>query len=349
MGKEKTLGEADASPEIKNYPSSIDVARLAGVSQSAVSRAFTDGASVSPKTRKKVEAAAEKLGYRPSIIPRIMLTHQSQLIGIVIGGMHNPFYASVLEIFSRRLREVGKTVLLFQVDHGEYIDEIIPSIAGYRVDGLISALSILSQDAAEQCAKMKIPVILFNGRLRNDWVASVCCDNVGGGRVIAKKFLEKGARKFGYISGLSGNMANEDRCAGFFGKLVEEGITNIRSVKGNFRFEGGYEGALRLCAEGDRPDAIFCANDLTAIGAIEALRHKLGLRVPEDVMVAGFDNIPAASWPSYELTTIAQDGPAMVDEAIRILDMPKDSIGRRAGGMLSLIPGELIERKTTLR
>lgn len=347
----KTKGDQDPTADLpprRKHTSSIDVARLAGVSQSAVSRAFTEGASVSAKTRKKVIEAAEQLGYSPSVIPRIMLTHRSSLIAIVSGGMYNPFYAGVVERFAREIQKNGSNVLLFSVDHGEYIDEIIPLILGYRVDGIISALSIVSQEAAESCAKMNTPVVLFNGKLRNEWVASVCSDNVAGGRDIASLFIRQGAKRFGYVAGKKGNMASEDRLAGYAGRLAEQGITNVRITYGDFLYEGGYRAARELMSAKQKPDAIFCANDLMAIGALEAIRSEFGLSVPEDVMVAGFDDIPAASWPSMQLTTVRQDAPRMVEEALAVLDRMID--GRQlTGGSLRLVPAPLVERRSTQR
>jgi DNA-binding LacI/PurR family transcriptional regulator len=332
----------------KKYASSVDVAKLAGVSQSAVSRAFAEGGSVSAKTRQRVMAAAETLGYRPSLIPRIMLTHRSSLIAIVIGGMYNPFYAGAIEIFSREIQKNGSNVLLFSVDHGEYIDEVIPLILGYRVDGIISALSIISAEAAESCAKMKIPVVLFNGKIRNDWIASVCSDNVAGGRDIASLFIRKGGKRFAFIAGKKGNMANEDRMAGYFGRLIEHGVSDIPILYGSFRYEGGYSAAVELMKRKDRPDAIFCANDLMAIGAIEAIRSEFGLNVPQDVMVAGFDDIPAAGWPSLQLTTVRQDAPRMVEEALGVLERMIEG-QPQSGGSLRLIAANVVERKSTDR
>jgi DNA-binding LacI/PurR family transcriptional regulator len=332
----------------KKYVSSTDVARLAGVSQAAVSRTFTEGASISAEMRKRVVAAAETLGYQPSVIPRMMLTDRSSLIAVVTGGLLHPFYASVVDRFSREIQKTGSTVLLFSVNHGEYMDEIIPKILGYRVDGIISALSIVSEEAAESCAKMNIPVVLFNGKQRNQWVTSICSDNVGGGREIASLFIKRGARGFGYVAGKKGNMANEDRLAGYFGRLIEEGRSDLKIAYGNFSYEEGYQAAIELIDGPNRPDAIFCANDLMAIATLEACRSGRGLRVPEDVMVAGFDDVPAASWPSIGLTTVRQDAISMVNEALLALDTM--IAGRHhPGGPLRIIPAPLIERASTLR
>ncbi|WP_035971082.1 LacI family DNA-binding transcriptional regulator [Bradyrhizobium sp. WSM3983] len=330
----------------RKYASSIDVARLAGVSQSAVSRTFTPGASVSAKTKRKVLAAAAELGYQPSIIPRIMLTHRSALVAIVIGGMYNPYYTDIVDRFAKKIQEAGSSVILFSVDHGEYIDEIVPQISAYRVDGIITALSIVSQEAAEACAKMQIPVVLFNGRIRNAWVSSVCCDNVGGGREIADLFIRHGCRKFAFIGGTKGNLANDDRLAGYMGRLAEDGISNVRFGYGDFRYEGGQRIAREFFSSRERPDAIFCANDLMGIAAIEVARHEFRLRVPEDVQIAGFDDIPAAQWPSHSLTTIQQDAPKMVDEAWRMLDAMIEG-SPEARGSLRTVASQLVERNST--
>jgi len=332
----------------KKYASSLDVARLAGVSQAAVSRTFTEGASVSAKTRQKVVAAADKLGYRPSIIPRIMLTSRSSLIAVVSGGLQQPFYASVVERFSREIQKSGSTVLLFSVNHGEYMDEIIPKILSYRVDGVVSALSIVSPEAADSCAKMHVPVVLFNGRIRNEWVTSINSDNVTGGREVAELFIRRGARRFGFIGGRKGNMANDDRMAGYVGRLTDEGVTDLRIEYGNFVFDGGCEAMRAMMHDGTRPDAIFCASDLMAVGALETARSEFKLLVPEDLMIAGFDDIPAASWPSIGLTTIRQDRVRLVSEALSVLDaMISGSL--RSGGLVRVVAAPLVERSSTRR
>jgi DNA-binding LacI/PurR family transcriptional regulator len=333
---------------VPRYASSIDVARLAGVSQSAVSRTYKPGGSVSAETRRKVLAAAEQLGYRPSLIPQIMLNHRSYLVAIVIGGMYNPFYSAVLEEFTVKLQAVGHQVLLVHVDSGHSLDAIIPRLASYRVDAIVSALSILSPQAADELARVKIPVITFNTPVKNEWVSSVSCDNAGAARQLAELFIRRGATRFGYITGPAGSPANEERFAGFKSVLADHGITDPRIAAADFRYEGGKQAALSFFDGGSPPDAIFCANDLLAMGAIDVIRKTVGLRVPEDVMIAGFDDIPAAAWLAYDLTTVVQDAPLMVDAALRIV-LSSTASHASPGEIRIVIPARLVERGSTRR
>ena len=161
----------------RRYPSSTDVARLAGVSQSAVSRAFGEGKSISEETRRKVFEAAKKLDYSPNFIPRILLNHRSHLVAVVISGTSNPFYAKTLEAFTKALQDDGYQVLLVHVEGDHSLDGAVPKLASYRVDAIVSALPVLSNAAASAFARFKIPTISFNTPIKNRWVTSVCSDS----------------------------------------------------------------------------------------------------------------------------------------------------------------------------
>lgn len=332
----------------RRYPSSTDVARLAGVSQSAVSRAFSEGKSVSAETSRKVFKAARKLGYSPNFIPRILLKHRSHLVAVVISGTGNPFYALALEEFTAALQNTGHQVLLVHVDSDHSLDGVVPKLASYRVDAIVSALPVLSQEAARAFARVKIPTISFNTPVNNRWVSSVCADSAGGARAVADLFVARGARSFAFIAGSKGSHAGAERLQGYERRLHDHGHARVDVVSGDFLYAGGYRAAMELRERGPLPEAIFCANDLMAIGALDALRRSLGVRVPEDVLVAGFDDVPEASWDAYQLTTVVQDGPAMVAEAMSILRLMMSS-SSSAGGILRVVPGRLIERLTTRR
>ena len=149
------------------YPSSTDVARLAGVSQSAVSRSFNKTRNVSEETCRKVFEAAKALGYSPNFIPRILLKHRSGLVAIVISGAQNPFYAASLEEFTKALQAIGHQVLLVYVDSGHSLDGVLPRLASYRIDAIVSALPVLTKFAAEEFARIRIPVVSLNTPVNN--------------------------------------------------------------------------------------------------------------------------------------------------------------------------------------
>ena len=332
----------------RRYPSSTEVARLAGVSQSAVSRAFSEGKSVSEETSRKVFEAAKKLGYSPNLLPRILRKDRSHLVAVVISGTDNPFYASALQAFTKALQATGQQVLLVQVDDDHALDGVVPRLESYRVDAIVSALPVLSKEAAKAFANVRVPTISFNTPVRNRWVASVCSDGAGGAASIADLFVVRGARRFGFIAGSKGSHASSERLRGYRDRLRERGFAQIELALGDYTYAGGYQAVLDLKRRDALPEALFCANDLMAIGALDALRHELGLKVPKDTLVAGFDDVPEASWKAYDLTTVLQDGRAMVAEAVTVLESMILS-GRSTHGILRTVPGRLIERSTTRR
>ncbi|TXN00920.1 substrate-binding domain-containing protein [Methylobacterium sp. WL64] len=327
----------------KRYPTSVEVARLAGVSQSAVSRTFTPGASVSARTRDKVLAAAETLGFQPSLIPRIMLTDRSGLVALVVGGLENAFYARVVQVFAARLREAGNQIVLVPVDSDYTLDAVAARLAQYRVDAIVSALAVLSQDAAETLSASRIPVVSFNTPVTAERIGSVGSDNALGGRQAAALLHDRGVRHPAFIAGPADSPASAERLAGFRDGLRAAGLPEPRVAGSAYTYEGGAEAAMRIRA--DAPfDGVFCANDLGALGAIDALR-RAGRRVPDEVRVIGYDDIPAAGWGGYDLTSFDQDVPALVEAALAMIARmsgPETALGERV-----LIPPRLIERGST--
>jgi len=334
--------------QTRRYPSSTDVAHLAGVSQSAVSRVYSEGKSGSAEMRAKVLEAARTLGYSPNFIPRILLNHRSRLVAVVISGTGNPFYAMALEEFTKALQHIGLQVLLIHCDSDHALDGVLPRLASYRVDAVVSALPVLSEEAAQALASIRIPTITFNTPVKNHWVASVCADSAGGAAAIAELFVARGARSFGFIAGSAGSYASAERLRGYRTRLRRLGFPKVATTTGDYSYDGGYRATLTLNERAPLPEAIFCGNDLMALGALDALRHALKLRVPEDALVAGFDDVPEASWTSYDLTTIVQDCKLMVANAMEILQSMLSS-GNSAGGINRIVPCRLIERSTTLR
>ena len=260
------------------------------------------------------------------MIPQIMLNHRSYLVALVIGGMYNPFYARVLEEFTIQLHAIGHQVLLVHVDSGHSLDSVIPRLASYRVDAIVSALAVLSAEAAAALARFKIPVVSFNTPVKNEWVTSISSDNKGAGAEIADLFVARGARSFAYIAG-PGRQSRQRRSAQGLSRPPRGSRLwrSVRLLPGTSITRAGCRGLLSLLRDSGPPDAIFCANDLIAIGAIDAIRSRTSLRAPEDVLLAGFDDIAMAGWAAYDLTTFVQDARLMVSETIRVLQTAEDA------------------------
>ena len=297
-----------------------DVARRAGVSQSAVSRVFTPGASFSEKTAAKVRKAADELGYRPNVLARSLITGRSRIIGLVVAYLENYFYPEALEKLSNALQAEGHHLLVFLVPRtADDIEDILQEIVDYQVDGIVLASVALSSQLATRCRAAGIPVVLFNRSQDGPPLPTVTSDNFSGGREVARFLAAGGHRRIGYIAGWEGASTQRDREAGFRAGLRESGIEVSAREVGNYQFARAQEAARRMFGGTQRPDAVFVANDHMAFAAMDVLRFELGLRIPEDVSVVGYDDVPPAAWPAYDLTTVRQEASAMVAETVEML------------------------------
>jgi DNA-binding LacI/PurR family transcriptional regulator len=320
-----------------------DVARLARVSQSAVSRVFTPGASVSPATREKVMQAATVLGYRPNALARAMISGRSRLIALLVAYLDNQFYPIVLEQLSRQLQARGYQVLLFMTEPGDQ-DEVVRRILQYQVDGIVMASATLSSSLARECAQTGIPVVMLNRYVATSPASSVTSDNIEGGRLVADFLVRGGHERIAFIAGAEDSSTNRDREAGFYRGLAEHGVTAFERAVGNYTFEGASAAARHLMARrrADRPDAIFVANDHMAFAVMDVIRTELGLSIPDDVSVVGFDDVPEASWKAYDLTSVTQSSQAMTETTVDILleQIETSGVKKRA----AVLPAALIVR-----
>ncbi len=298
------------------------VAAAAGVSQSAVSRVFTPGASASPRTVAKVQQAARELGYRPNSLARAMVSGKSRMIGLVVAYLQNQFYPDAMEKLSSQLQEKGYHLLVFlaaQTD-GD-IDRVVSEILDYQVDGIIAASVAMSSDLSERCRQIGVPLVLFNRSQDDPSLSSVTSDNRAGGRQVAEFLLAGGHQRIAYIAGWEGASTQHDREAGFVAALQAAGQPLYARAVGNFKLEDA-EAATRQLFDvpaGERPDAVFVANDHMAFKVMDVLRFELGLAVPEEVSVVGYDDVQAAGWQAYDLTTVRQPANQMVSETVRLL------------------------------
>ena len=322
---------------------SIEVARRSGVSQSTVSRAFGPNGNVAPETRAQILKVARKLGYQPNAIARSLITRRTSIVGIVMAQITSPFYPYVLEMFTQRLHEVGRRVLLFTTGPQQEVDEILPQVLEYQVDGLVITSATLSSAMVNECVRHGTPVVLFNRYVRGANASAVCCDNYAGGRMVADVLLDAGHQRLAYIAGKENTSTNLDREQGFGERLRERGLTTWLREPGHYTYGSGYEAARRLLQRAEPPDAIFGANDITAMGAIDAARE-LGVKIPDDLSIIGFDDIPAANWSAYALTTIRQPVNAMIEQTVELLLERLETPGLKP--VLKFMPGELVKRKS---
>jgi DNA-binding LacI/PurR family transcriptional regulator len=333
---------------MKTQATSLDVARLAGVSQSAVSRCFTAGASVSDAMRDKVQEAARKLGYQPNAHARSLITGRSRIIGLVLSALENLFYPAVLERLAKRLQQDGYHLLIFIGDNANS-DDLVEEILQYNVDGIVMGATTLSSALAQRCADASIPVVLFNRIMASGSagaVSSVRSDNVGGGREMARFLVAGGHKRIAYIAGREDSSTNLEREQGFREGLAELGQRIYARAIGNYDVEQARQAARDLfAATADRPDAVFVAGDLMAIVVLDTLRHELGLAVPQDVSVVGFDNVPQAGWASYELTTFEQPVEPMVEATVALLQGYLREAQTPPSRNL-VVPGQLIIRQS---
>ncbi|WP_158541070.1 LacI family DNA-binding transcriptional regulator [Sporosarcina sp. BI001-red] len=320
-----------------------DVAKLAGVSQSSVSRVYFEGASVSEKTKKRVLDAAEELGYRPNVYARSLITNQSNIIGLVMKGVQNPFYAEVLKRFSSIFKQHGYSILFVYTNNDEIQKEDVDTLLNYNVAGVVVTDATMSLAVGEEFVKNHIPLVFFNRKLGMGEFHSVCCNNLNASRSIAQYLLSKGATDMVLITGNEHTSTSIEREKGFC-EVLDQHKNDYRKYNSNYTYEGGYRTAMTILEEMRVPSAFFVANDIMALGVIDALR-KNNVRIPQDTKVVGFDNIDMASWPAYELTTWEQPIKEMVEETVNYL---MDEVTSYTGFSRNIeIEGKFIERNTT--
>lgn len=304
-----------SSANVGRVVTSYDVAELAGVSQSAVSRCFTPGASVSAKTRARIMKAADKLGYKPNAIARMLSTKRTNLVAVIVANLgFNPDLTSTL---GREMAKRGLNILFFTLDHESDADHVIDQLWQYRVDGVLSAAGLSERHIAMLTAR-GVPLVFLNRRYDAISINSVCCDQAEGERWLVDRLIAAGHQRFAIVAGPRDSAVSQQRVQGARDQILAGGLQAPLLAHGDFTYEGGCA-VMRELAAGVLPDAIICANDMMAIGCMDEARHRLGIAVPDTLSIVGFDGLAPGQWASYELTTIRQPTVAMVGAAIDML------------------------------
>lgn len=284
------------------------------------------------------------LNYSPNIIARSLTMQRTHIVGIVTTDLQNGFYAHLLQEMSLRLQAAGYGTLLI-VTGREDSDIGIAQLLGYQVDAVILAAVMLSSTMTARCHEWGRPVVLVDRYIEADAITSVSGDNAAGAAAIADLLIDQGHQRIAFISGYADTSSARDRERGFLAQLAARSRAPYAVQNGDYTTEGAAAATRRLLTMTPRPDAIFCANDLMALAALDVTRSEFGLRVPADIAIAGYDNSAASASPAHSLTTVDQNVSAMAEMAVqatlaRIAD-PSLPNERR------FVPTEIIERSTT--
>ena len=322
-------------------PTLRDVAREAGVSYQTVSRVINDDSHVSATTRGKVQQAIHTLGFRPNRAAQILQTERSHTIEVVI------FYYSFnlyLYQMARTALQLGYHFVISAITEQEFASTL-ESAASRFVDGLILVPITLNNQPYEELMRLTggIPFVQIGARLGEN-IPSVIYDQAQGGRLATQYLIDLGHRQIAEISGPLRNRDGYDRHLSWLATLKENGLDTSATIEGDFTIEGGYEAMNRLLDSGMPFTAVFIGNDTMALGAHTALRQR-GLRVPEDISIVSFDDIPEAAHFVPALTTVRQDfyllGRMAVEYMVSMIENPDTPVHQR------VLQPKLVVREST--
>lgn len=320
------------------------VALKAGVSTSAVSRTFTQGASVSSKTRAKVEAAAQALGYAPNALASSLTTGRTKLIGLIANNFHNPLILEVFDLFTRGLQNRGLRPLLVNMSEANDPAAALKMLRQYSVDGVIVASSTIPSSFWLTFKHANLPVVHAFGReMQVPDVHVVGIDNIACGRMAAEAVLARGYRRVGFLGGPQNASSTQDRAAGFVQALRARPEVEVSlSYASAYTFDAGRAEMQRLLAS-TPAEVYFCGDDLLAIGALSAIEGA-GLSVPQDIGLIGLNDMEMSRWQNIGLTTIRQPIAEIIDAAIELVMSTIQSPDGRPE--TRIFPCKLIERRT---
>lgn len=308
----------------KLFVSAQEVAERAGVSRSAVSRTFTPGASVSTETRRRVLEAAEALGYHVNELARGLMRNESGIVCLIVSDVATPYRSALLRELTLLLQNAGKVAMLINTDRSDgSVDRALRQAIRYRADASIMLSGMPDKSIAQLCLRSGQRLVLINrddeqpGPLRIN-----LDDDEAAGRVVTA-FVRAGCRKLAFANSEAGTPSLMARERGFVAAANALGIKVCVERHGWTGYEAGKVLAQRMLTRTERPDAVFCATDLLACGFMDAARHQFSVSVPDQLCIAGFDDIEQASWSSYDLTTFAQPVSAIASKAVEWLSRPQ--------------------------
>ncbi len=326
---------------------SKDIARKLKISQSTVSRALRGDPRVAPSTMARVLEAARQMNYTPNLAARSLITRRTGTVGVVVSDITNPFYPELLDILHNELALAGyRTILINEQTDASVEQQVGDLVNGAAVDGLVYVSATLGTPLPGQSAR-NIPVILVNRHIDSAEVDVVVSDNRRGGELVAEALFELGHRRIAIITGPENATTSRDRERGFREQLKTFGVPLDETLRrvGQFTHRSGYQWCLDLLAAEPRPTALFAANDVIAFGALDAAR-RVGIKVPSELSIVGFDDIDMAGWEGFSLTTVRQPLAEMGRATAKLLIERITSDDETAPPRRRVFPVGLVRRDT---
>lgn len=320
----------------KTVVSAQDVADRAGVSRSAVSRTYTPGASVSEATRARVMKAAEELGYHVNHLARGLVRNRSGIVCLIVSEMETPYRASLVRWLTQFLQDAGKVAMLINTDRSdESVTLALQQAINFRADASIILSGMPDKAITRVCYKHGQHIVLINRDETLPGSLSINLNSRSAAEMAVMAFVRAGCRHLAFANSLAGTPSLMNRERDYLAAADKAGLPVTVERFGTTSYESGQILAHRLLTRDHRPDAVFCVTDLMACGFMDEARHRFSLKIPEDLCLVGYDNIPQAGWSSYNLTTFAQPVEQFARDAVTWLitaekqehDLPARPIG----------------------
>ncbi|MEF2070683.1 LacI family DNA-binding transcriptional regulator [Consotaella aegiceratis] len=325
------------------FVSAQEVARLAGVSRSAVSRTFTPGASVSKETRSRVMEAADRLGYTVNHLARGLIRQKTGIVCLVVSDISTPHLSQIVDELTWRLQEADKVAMVINASGRlEKIEDAVRQTLNYRAEATVVLSGTPDESIIGTCVESGQRLILLNRQEAAGGPINIAIDNEAAAREALQTFLKAGRRRPAVLSSGAGTPSLVGRERSFIEAAHAAGLEVAVWHDGPTAHASGRAGGRFLLGLDNPPDAVFCVTDLLACGFMDAARYEFGLAIPEDVCVIGFDDIEQARWPSYALTTFAQPIAQIAGHIVSLVGGP--ATGERSGPTLFKAP--MIWRET---
>ncbi|MEO9655531.1 LacI family DNA-binding transcriptional regulator [Marinomonas sp.] len=329
----------------KSSVTAQDVALRAGVSRAAVSRTFTNNGSVAKHTREKVLQAANELGYQVNFLAQGLNRKRSQLIGVVVARLSDPFRSGLLEGLLLEIQRQGYQAMVTEVRNADGLEETIRRFTQFRVSGVIVTSGQPPSELVNECVQHNIPVVGINRQMDIKDVDFVCSDNKAGAALAAQQLLESGCKQLAWLNYKDSTWGGINRGECFKHAIDQHQLQALELLAEQDGYQGGRQAAHQLCASQNwNIDGVFCANAQLACGFLDGMREQ-GFSAPQDFHLIGFDDTELTGQYSYQLTTIRQNIDLIAKQAV--LNLQARGRDNTAKQRFDLVPVTLTLRATS--